>query len=170
MIWHKLTKAEQRLAEYLALSRFNYNRAKGSKATNYTGQSQISVDTNADAAEISYCAILNVYPDMNFEHHPDEDCITAHGYTVDVKWSSRPDGQLLVKEEKIHKPCDFYALMIGKWPIYGLVGHASAAQLFRDENLIPFANHKNYVLDQSLLGPCVCINCLREQHEYPEAA
>ena len=59
-----LNDAEQRLARYLARQRYESNRNQGVTNNRVGPQSDEVTDLEGIAAEIAFCKLFNVYPDL----------------------------------------------------------------------------------------------------------
>jgi len=148
-----LNEAEQKLATFLATSRYQNARSKGIKDNKIGDQSNMATDLEGMAAEIAACRLLNVYPDLQTESIPVHDLITSKGYTVDVKVTKYESGKLLAVKNKIKNPSDFYMLMIGTFPNYRCAGFASKDHLLCDSTLTDLGKGEGHALHQSDLTP-----------------
>lgn len=113
-----LNDAEQRLAKYLANARYMKNRQTSTKDMKVGPQTCQDTDLEGIAAEIAFCKIANVYPDLQLEERPSYDAIFSDGMTVDVKATKYKSGRLLAVTGKINKSegLDAYSLMVGQFP------------------------------------------------------
>jgi len=146
-----LNEAEQRLAKFLAKGRSDANRASNTQDRKMGNQSGELTDLNGIAAEIAFCKIHNVYPDLEINVHPAADCVLHSGEEVDVKTTRYASGRLLAVRWK--KPnVDLFALMIGEFPSYRYAGSMTAAELLKDERLRDFGHGLGYAADQSELN------------------
>ena len=145
-----LNEAEQRLAKFIALGRINAARSNHVTDCKMGHQSGEQTDLDGIAAEIAFCKIHNVYPDLNIIERPAADCILHNGAAIDVKTTRYASGRLLAVRWK--KPnVDMFALMIGEFPSYRYAGSMTASELLKDERLRDFGHGLGYAADQSEL-------------------
>jgi len=104
-------------------------------------------------AEIAFCKLYNIYPDLTITHRSGGyDCITCSGAKVDVKATIYFSGKLLAVINKHKSDADIYVLMVGKFPTYTWVGWAKAGDLLSDENIIDLGYGPTYALSQDKLN------------------
>ena len=149
----ELNEVEQRLATYVAKLRYLGARENGRPNMKIGGQSNELTDLEGIGAEIAFCKLANVYPDLNVKHLRDEDCYTHNGYAIDVKSTTYENGRLLAVRWKKPDNIDFYALMVGKFPKYRLSGFMRAEDLLKPERLKDFGHGLGYAADQDQLIP-----------------
>lgn len=123
----KLNTAEQKLAKYLAKTRFQENRSRGTVNSKIGKQSNWETDLEGIAAELAWCKINNVYPDMDTDHIPEIDAVTHCGYRIDIKTTKHEKGHLLAVSWKQQESIDFYCLMIGTFPEYRVAGYLNSS-------------------------------------------
>ena len=146
-----LNEVEQRLAKYLATSRTAANRGAGVMNGKLSTQSDAEIDLDGVGAELAFCRLMNVYPDLSLDlRSGGADCIWA-GRTLDVKQTRYHAGRLIAIRKKAVHPCDLYALMIGAFPTYRFAGMATSDQLFAAERLHDLGRGVGYVLEQDAL-------------------
>lgn len=150
-----LNETEQMLAMFLARKRDEVNRKNGVPQGQISTRPHTEVELDGIGAEIAYAKLMNVYPDMEFEHWPAEDCLTDTGETVDVKMTSRSTGDLLAAPYKKFKSTDIYAVLVGRFPEYRLVGHCRRDDVFRDDRLTTLNGREVYKVPGIELRPCV---------------
>lgn len=146
----ELTEAELFIAKYLGDMR--NKAAKDNKIVNRKigPQSDEESDYGGLCAELVYCKIHNLYPDLDFGHLPA--CDVMHGeWSVDIKYTKYWNGHLLVPLWKIEDHCDRYALVVGGPEVFEYVGYATAQEVFKDENIADFGYGKTYSLSQDEL-------------------
>ena len=149
MIVVELNEAEQELARSVARLRFENNRSDGTYNAKIGPQSNEETDLEGIAAEIAYCKLMNVYPDLETNRgRPNWDAVLAHGETVDVKATIYEKGKLLARPVKAHKPPDTYALMVGRFPKYALAGHMSSKELLQEHRLGSLGYGATYIAKQ----------------------
>ena len=146
-----LNIAEQKLATYIAKSRYAYNRNSGTTDRKIGPQSVEETDLNGIAAEIAFCKMFNIYPDMNTNNRPDHDCITHNGLRIDVKSTKYDSGRLLAVPWKCNKNIDAYVLMVGEFPSYRFAGFCLAEELIDEKNITDLGYGDVYALEQSEL-------------------
>ena len=152
MIVIVLNKVEQQLARTVAKLRHENNRNDNVYNAKIGPQSNADTDLEGIAAEIAYCKLMNVYPDLDIDKgRPDWDAILKNGATVDVKATIYPNGKLLARPIKSMKPPDLYALMVGKFPKYALAGHMSAEELLVPDRIGSLGYGATYIARQSEL-------------------
>lgn len=128
---YTLNIAEQGLVRWIGEKRLTHNDQTGAKATPYGSRGDPLMDQiNAFGAELAFCQMHNIYPDINYTDRRPEDCI-LNGYRVDVKWTWREQGRLLAKDKGWEDPSDYFALMVGDWPTYRFAGSMSCYELIK---------------------------------------
>lgn len=148
-----LNEAEQRLARYLAAKRNQVCEDRGVENRRVGPQSDMESHLEGVGAELAYCKLMNVYPDTDTDLWPDSDAITRYGDSVDVKTTRRPNGRLVMPLFKANKQSDLYALMVGTFPKYQLVGILRAEEVFRQENVHDLGHGPCYAIGQEDLRP-----------------
>ena len=111
-----LSDPEQLLATYVARKRYEYNRNTGTKNNKLGPQTDEFTDKEGIAAEIAFCKMMNLYPDLSTENRPPHDAILKDGTTVDVKATKYRNGHLLATDSKGNSRSDIYVLMVGEFP------------------------------------------------------
>lgn len=144
-----LTATEQAIVEMVARMRMQHDRQAGARATVYAGDA-LKREIESFGAEVAFCKMFGVYPDLNAEHHEPWDAVVK-GYTVDVKHTVRPDGRLLVKAKSRSQLPDYYALMTGTYPTYRIVGTIKADDVLKPENLDRNLHYPAYAVPQERL-------------------
>lgn len=133
-----LNAPEQRLASYLARKRADVNKKLGVKDMQQGPQVTEDMEQNSTGGELAFCRTLNIYPNMAVER-PDDgiDCYLPDGRSVDVKTTQHEKGRLsapLWTPNKKVTP-DIFALMIGTFPEYRLVGYMKSTELLQDHRI-----------------------------------
>lgn len=149
-----LNNAEQRLSHYIAKRRYLNARKNNVTNAKVGGQSNEQTDLDGIAAEIAFCKVMNVYPDLSIEDPsklPDWDCVLPDGTTVDVKSTRYKNGHLVAVRKKATSSTEVYALVTGAFPNYTIVGTATKDELIREENLKDLGCGTNYALEQDQL-------------------
>jgi hypothetical protein len=143
----KLNEVEQKLAIFLAKKRHQANRSSNTTNRKIGGQSDEQTDLEGVGAEIAYCKIMNVYPDMDLDHRPPDDATLSDGRTVDVKATRYKSGRLVVVPWK-KAGVDLFALMVGEFPEYRLAGTKPADEVIREDRLGDLGHGKTYMVEQ----------------------
>lgn len=145
-----LNPTEQRLARYLAAERMKYDRARSATATLYNREAG-SNELDSIGAEIAFCRMMNVYPDIDPTHYLPHDAVLADGRTVDIKQTKLPNGRLMVKAKDRKRYPDLYALMVGEFPTYRLAGFVEAREIVSDRRLMRGLQYPAYAMEQTNL-------------------
>lgn len=149
-----LNEAEQRLAKFLAKSRYMQNRKSNTKDGKVGPQDCETTDLEGIAAEIAFCKMTNVYPDLQLDERPDFDATLPCGTTVDVKTTRYRSGRLLAVPGKANKSDDLdaYSLIVGEFPgPYEFRGFMRSDDLLRQERLTNLGHGPTYAADQKEL-------------------
>lgn len=147
----ELTAVEQRLAQHIARTRAAVNSARGVTDRKQGKQSAEEIELDGIAAEIAFCKLFNVYPDLQTEEYQIADAVTPGMGRVDVKSTRYKSGKLVSIRTKKGKEADAYALMIGQFPRFQFAGWATADELIADENLTDVGRGPFYALAQEKL-------------------
>lgn len=128
----RLNPEEQRVAAGIA--KLKTEGMEGSKARTVmgNGRTQKENDLFGYGAEMAFCKLVNTYPDLSWHSRTGGlDSRLPDGTRVDVKYSSNPKGDLLVRKDR-KKPgeIDIFALLTGEFPRYYFVGYATEAEVF----------------------------------------
>jgi len=143
-----LTKSEERLAKFLGTARFKWSRKNKYKATIYgkMGDKGLKNDIDSMGAELAFCRLFNVYPDMDPQRaKPLVDATLPSGLTVDVKQTSYKNGHLAPKAMSRSEPCDIYALVIGTVPHFNYVGWLDYEAVFQKHKLTRVLNGRKLI-------------------------
>lgn len=150
----QLNEAEQRLAKFLAKARYEKNRSTNTKDGKIGPQDCSVTDLEGIAAEIAFCKMVNVYPDMQLEERPTFDATLPCGMTVDVKATKYKNGRLLAVTGKAGKSSglDVYSLIVGEFPgPYEFKGFMKSEELLRQERLTDLGHGPTFAADQKEL-------------------
>jgi len=152
-----LNEAEKRLVQYMAKQRIRHDRAVGGVATVY-GAEALKNEIDSFGAELAYCKYFNLFPDMDYEHFRFFDAKLPNRMTVDVKQTRYKNGRLLVKHKDREKLPDLYALMVGEFPNYTLIGHIHSGVIICEQRVDRNLIHPAYAVSQSelILDPRKC--------------
>lgn len=146
-----LSEAEQRLAKFLAIRRYQNARSKGLFNAKIGDQSNELTDLEGIAAEIAFCKLANIYPDLDLDHTNAADCYLRDGRAVDVKSTIYSSGRLLCVRWKNVTEVDLFVLMVGKFPRYRCAGFMSSAELMQSNRLVDLGHGEGYSATQDEL-------------------
>jgi hypothetical protein len=139
-----LTDSECFIAKYLAKTRGSNDRDAGAVNTPYAGKDQQEIDENGFGAEIAFCKLFNLSPDLTTNPRVGGfDCLTRSGKKIDVKNTEKEWDQYFVKKIKSDKPeckVDYFAWMIGKLPIYKFIGLATWDEVMACDITAPYGD------------------------------
>ena len=149
----ELNSAEQKLAQYLAKARYKNARGHNKPDMKKGPQSNEQTDLEGIASEIAAAKAINVYPDLETDLNdlPEIDILSKKGYSIDVKATTYPNGKLITALWKKDKSCQFYMLVIGKFPKYRIAGIMSADELMRDQRIKNLGHGDTYAAEQTEL-------------------
>jgi len=168
-----LTRVERMNAQLIGTLRRRENRAVGIVDRRVEGKDlSRDIDKQGVAAEFAFARTANVYPDHNTDPRAGgSDCTLPSGVTVDVKSTTRPDGNLIAPAYKSGSPHngDIIVLVTGLLPLtpegkddpsrpaeFTLVGWVWRDELIRPSRLRPLKNGKpTYFLDRHQLRTCL---------------
>lgn len=146
-----LNESEQRIARWLAKQRYANNRKNNVEDRKVGPQSNEFTDLNGIGAELAFCKMLNIYPDLSVcPRSGGHDCISPKGYKIDVKSTKYENGRLLAMLGK--EDAEVYVLVVGEFPTYRWVGWARADELICEENIIDLGHGDTYALPQERLN------------------
>lgn len=147
----KLNQTEQELAQVIAQRRYESARGQGITDMKVGDQSNWETDLEGAAAELAFCKLANVYPDMEIGKASIEDCYLKNGYAIDVKTTRYEGGRLLAVRWKREKDVDLYALMVGTFPQYRLAGFMKSEDLINEAKLKDLGRGPVFAADQNEL-------------------
>lgn len=149
-----LDRGERAVARLIADARYTNNRSSGVENQRIGPQSDEETDLSGIGAELAFCKLTNVYPDLTVEPRGGGwDCLSQKFSRIDVKTTTYPNGKLLARRTKTVNDADIYVLMVGEFPTYRWVGWVLSNELIKDENLIDLGHGPTYALDQHRLRP-----------------
>jgi len=148
-----LSEAEQRLAKFLAIQRFENARRKGLKNAKMGNQSNELTDLEGIASEIAFCKLANIYPDLDLDHTNAADCFLRDGRAVDVKSTTYKTGRLLSVRWKNAGKVDVFVLMVGQFPKYRCAGFMEASELMQESRLTDLGHGEGFAATQTELKP-----------------
>ena len=168
----ELNDAEQRLCRYMATKRHQVSRESSVPNSRKGPQSDEFTDLNGIGGEISFCRLFNCYPDLSVyartssnsrrtssggslsgtgeELPKDTGDVNLNGVKIDIKTTHYATGRLLVAPWK-SDDIKYYALMVGKFPLYTFKGFSNYHTIVQEENLINLGHGEVYVLGQDRL-------------------
>jgi len=114
-------------------------------------QSNELTDLEGIAAEIAFCKLANIYPDLDLDHTNPADCYLRDGRAVDVKSTIYSSGRLLCVRWKNVTEVDLFVLMVGEFPRYRCAGFASSAELMQSNRLVDLGHGVGYSATQNEL-------------------
>jgi hypothetical protein len=149
-----LDMGERQVARLLGIERHYTKEDIGIVNQRIGPQSDVQSHTDGIAAELAFCKIVNLCPDLTIGPRSGGfDCHTRSGLTIDVKTTRYPNGKLLATLGKQLDDADIYVLMVGEFPTYSWVGWAEASELLDEANILNLGHGPTYALDQSQLHP-----------------
>lgn len=146
----KLTDSEQKIATYLAKTKFKTSRERGITNNKKGPQSNYETDLEGVGSEMAAAKILNLWPDLQIESINDHD-LTLGNITIDVKATKYKNGKLIVGIHKKQKPCDYYMLMIGSFPEYTCAGFCKKEDILNNNTITDLGWGPLHALQQSSL-------------------
>lgn len=153
-----LNPPEQAICLALAKQRHAANRAAGIRNAKRGRQSDEETDLEGIGAEVAFCKLFNVYPDLSIEprkaDQDEGDCKLKDGRGVDVKATQYKTGKLIAVPWKKHN-APLFALMIGKFPKYAFKGFMPSEDLLREERIGSLGYGPTYIAQQEELVPYV---------------
>lgn len=151
-----LNESEQAIVNWIATQRNKANRdANTYSYPTVSGMSGFEIDQQGFGGELAFCRMCNVFPDLNtvnrsaWERTDQGDC-KLRGYTVDVKTAKRADSALWVPERK-NGSVQLYALVVGVFPTFKMVGFAWSEFVFDEKHRRETAQGVQYVVRQDEL-------------------
>ena len=149
-----LDEHEQMIARFIASLRQHENRTNNVKDQATKPNESYRTELNGYGAELAFCKIMNLYPDLTFQvRSHGYDCLSVTGTAIDVKTTTYQNGKLLAAFK--NPDVEVYALMIGEFPTYTFVGWIEADKLINEMNLTDFGYGKSkqcYALPQDHLN------------------
>lgn len=143
-----LTDAEQRIATWVAKVRQDTNRAAGVQEQKVGPQSAMAINVNGVGAEIAFCKLFNLYPDLDTRPRRGSADCERFGETIDVKATEYAHGELLAVRGKSVLAADVYALFVVRWPRFQFAGFARGDDLLRPERLTDKGHGPTFAIAQ----------------------
>jgi hypothetical protein len=147
----ELTDAEQRIVRWVAKMRHESNRAAHVRDGKVGPQSAMATDEIGIGAEVAFCKLHNLYPDLEIRPRQGSADCERFGEAIDVKGTKYANGELLAVRGKSILAADVYALVIVDWPRFRFAGFARAEELIRPERLTDKGHGPTYALAQGEL-------------------
>jgi hypothetical protein len=160
-----LSEFEIKIARYLGRSRHRFARNKNIVDAKIGNQSNEETDIESAAAEIAFCKLYNLYPDLQIGEVPTHDAMLPCGATVDVKQTKYQNGMLLVTTKKIANPSDIYVLLTGKMPEFTDRGGFPREWIFDNNRIVDLGHGPGYGIKQNDLWD---VGNLAWRHQYGE--
>ena len=115
----------------IARLRVQYCRHVKAGYTPYFKGDRLEHEVNSFGAEVAFCKLMDVKPDMNPRHFMTYDAI-VNGMRVDVKHTVLFNGCLQAKALKEWQTMpNYFSLMVGRLPTYSFCGYMRADELLR---------------------------------------
>lgn len=148
-----LTPTERAIIKRIAAARRLSNRRNGVANGRIGPQDDDTTDLEGIAAEMAFCKLCNLYPDLNVSPRSGgHDCVGKNGARIDVKATTYDSGQLLACISKDITDADVYVLMVGRFPgPYRLAGWATADELLAVDNVTDLGHGPTYAMPQEKL-------------------
>lgn len=144
----ELNTTEQRLAKYIARCRYEYDRTTNAQSTVYGAETPEFRELNSVGAELAFCKMNNIYPDLDTEHFGIEDCLLNDGRLVDVKSTTLEHGKLMVKAIARKGKSDIFALIVGTFPRFRFAGWLPYDEVCKQERKDTKLPHPAFVAKQ----------------------
>jgi hypothetical protein len=149
-----LSPVEQTLCEIVATLRHDNNRSQGVSNSKRGSQSDFQTDLEGFAAELAFCKLLNLYPDLTIEPRTSTsdtgDVKLPDGRTVDIKVTRYATGKLIAVPWK-KAGVDLFALMVGQFPCYTFRGVMDSQELLAQERLGDLGYGPTFIANQEEL-------------------
>ncbi len=131
-----LTKCECETATYIAKRRVAFDRKDPNWEITPYGPEDLRDWPDNYGAEIAYCKMFNLFPDLGWEERLVYDCISARSNTIDVKNTAQRYNMYFIKAKKWDTIPDFFAFMISKLPSYEFRGFIEGKEAITKERYI----------------------------------
>lgn len=152
----KLNNFEQKLCKALAQLRHSSNRESSVKNSKIGPQSNEETDLEGISAEMAFCKLMNLYPDLSISPRSSQaetdkgDVTLKNGKTVDVKTTKYSNGKLLAPLWK-KQTGDYFVLMVGSFPEYNFKGFIEQEKVLSPNKVINLGYGPTYHATQSEL-------------------
>lgn len=165
-----LNEFEQKICVEVANKRHANNRQKGVMDRKMGDQSVSETDLYGVGAELSFCRLFNLYPDLSIEPRSTlagtdvEKDSRLLVWRVDVKGTKYPFGRLLARPPDSNyathahrSTADLFALMTGPYPTFTFRGFCTKEDLLNPAALNDFGHGPTYAAQQQeLYMPYLC--------------
>lgn len=140
------------MARLLAQGRGSVTRGAGIKTRKHDPHhTDLEIDLEGAGAELAFCKLMNVWPDLDTHSFGKFDCVSRTGNLVDIKSTRHLNGRLLAAPWKHKNNTDVYVLMIGEFPEYRCAGFLQASELFEKHHTQEIHGKKVQAAPQSAL-------------------
>jgi len=155
-----LNNGEVAIATVIGTMRATTARASGVINKKVGPQTDVKTDVTGFAAELAFCKSQNIHADFTIGPQSlGADCTMPDprssvpwvNCSVDVKSTAYDTGRLIVPPNKKESGTSLYVLVVGKIPLFKIIGYASADEVFDKTNYRLFNGQHSYVLEQSQL-------------------
>jgi len=150
-----LNRTERMIADYIGKKRYEYNRANHVAISKIGPQPHEQIELNGAGAELAFCKIHNVYPPLDIVLPAPAYDAVLNGYRIDVKTTVYPTGRLLVEVTKLKylREIDYFALMVGDFPEYWLIGYMRAKNIMVESRIKDLGRGPTFLAEQNELWP-----------------
>ena len=131
---------EIEIAKIVAAEKIKETRRAGGINTPFA-QKQIVIDTDAYGAELAFCKLVNVYPDLTTHFRIKGYDAFLWEYRIDIKQTRYDNGKLIARATKKIEDADIYCQMVGRLPQYNFKGWVYASELIDEKNLEDLGSH-----------------------------
>ena len=162
-----LNACDQALCISMRDERIKSNRKAGRRMQIVTRNAAHDLEVNMDGVggEVSFCKMVNIYPDTSLKPDSGWDLIHPTLGSIDVKQTRYKTGNLIIRPNQHHKiQPDVYALMVGTFPNYRFAGWISSEVALDKGNLgcLPGKTIINHIIPQDDLFPK--IDCWQREY------
>ena len=147
-----LTEADLAVIHVLGTLRSTVSRAAQSTPRQF-GHDQITIDTIGVAAEYAWAKHHNLFPDLTFNARRNGYDSLLHGWRIDLKATTNPNGRLILNPAQNNPDIDAYVLAIVTLPDVHFIGYALTHELRNQKALNNLGHGPCYVLEQHQLRP-----------------
>jgi hypothetical protein len=153
-----LTEADLAVIHVLGTLRSTMSRAAHSNPHwrpkhQFTHSDQIAADTLGVAAEYAWAKHHNLFPDLTFHARRNGYDSLLHGWRIDLKATTNPNGRLILNPAQNNPDIDAYVLAIVTLPDVHFIGYALTHELRNQKALNNLGHGPCYVLEQHQLRP-----------------
>ncbi len=149
-----LNNGEVAIATVIGTMRATTARASGVANKKVGPQSDVKTDVIGFAAELAFCKSQNIHADFTIGPQSlGADCTMPAPWncTADIKTTTYETGRLIVPPNKKESGTGLYVLVVGKMPVFRVIGYAHETEVFLKANYRLFNGQHSYILEQSQL-------------------